>query len=468
MSLLIGSSAPQDYKLDYIYYNISIENNSSALSFIPAEFSETKTDNYLNGDTSDWLATIVRFRVPTTSVPIMFWKNNTYYLTIQTPDGTNYPVGPPPQPVQYYAQTTAKTAPYNTAVFSFTAILKSINDALNTVWSTIPVGNANMNQVPEISPGVPIPAPFFSLDSATQLLSLTVPDIGEYAPIGVRSWYTLNAPPAIPLTSTWKIIFNTALYQLMPSFPALFLKSPNSGNPTPYDNRDYVLSIDINPYNIYDSAAIPTINYDHIKITQEFSTIYKFNQLTSIFVTTNKIPVVREYIGNPTFAENVQTPGNGSNVIINSPIFLDFEPNATDIFTRNYFQYVTTYPRYVNLLQRDGLKEIDLAFHWVGNVSNGEVYPLYLSPGDTLSCKIQFSRRSTLIRVSKHESSQLGGAVFNSTSMLNTINPEPIMGSYTTYNPSWTQSQRQRKGGGQKYSDSDDHQKVVKRRPKKY
>jgi hypothetical protein len=428
-------TAQSTSKVDYIYYDVILENNNENLNFVNASFSQTLQDNVISGDTSEWMTTITRFRIPTTSIPILYWQNNYYYLTIQDPAGNNYQ-----QPVQYISQSNNNNV---AGIYSFTSIVQMINNTLTAIWASIPV------------PPNPNP-PFIDLNESTQLLSLVFPANDAMT----EPWFANQNAPATP---SWKLMMNFPLFQLMPSFPSRFLKFPP--NNTLMDNIDYIINTYQFPGNFYPhpSSQFPSLDYDQLIVTQEFTTIYKFNQLTSIFVTTNRIPVVRENIGNAQLSATSSVQTIGLNALQTLPIFMDFEPNATSVFSRNYFQYNAVYPRYVSMLQQNSLKEIDLSFYWVGNYANGEIYPIQLAPGDSLTCKIQFLKRSVLVRSileeqdmsNRYKGSGVSDFRWSSSSGLNPINPSPAEGN--RYNSGFDYSRNMQsvsfpKEGGKKKS----------------
>jgi hypothetical protein len=337
-----------------LYLNVLVVNDSP--NFIRAAISETRTTPILVTPNKYKMA-IVRFSVPTTSLPIFNFKSN----PDNTPNNTFYSVT-----LTYGSQVSLayvnylteeylniKTQPPN-PVYSFNNFILMVNTALVTAFTGLT--------------GIPGTAqpPYFTYTASTGLLSL-------YCSQEFIDFY--------PFTNTGIIhlYMNIELFSYFDGFNVNFL-GVNSVNGldvkfviTKTGNNDQQ-RLNNPTTNIY-----PIISTGYV-MTCEFDNVSFWATLRQLIFQSSTLPVV------PEFYQSNKPSGAGS---VTQSILTDFEPIIQrSIDSRAYQQYQAQLYRYIDLVGTDPLKSIDFNINW--SDANGNVYPLYLAPFQTMSIKILF------------------------------------------------------------------------------
>jgi hypothetical protein len=313
-----------------IYYNINIKNETQE-RIIPS-FDVNRVQPILNNP-SDYELAIVRFSIPLTSIPLFFFKNDAYKLSLKI--GANSYT----QPMIWLP---------NNAVYDDKAIydVQHLLDMINNAWALAFTTLKNDNTVLSTKP------PFMSFSNLTDLITLNVPQ--TY------------------LTDNIEIYTNTLMHRQIHNFYDYFNESANVGDL----NYKFIIQ------DLYDNnRVINGINYYYF--TQQFSSIASLSELRSIQVFTDSIPVNKELIG--------------SQLNKTASFLTDFEPIESNTFSSNgLFQFFPKGPlRYIDLLSVEPMNRINLNVKWTS--INRDVETYYLEPSEEISMKLLFRKKQNLI-----------------------------------------------------------------------
>ncbi len=381
---------------DHIYFNVSINNNSS-VSVKIAQASIQRSVAIIDNP-SDYYCSIIRFTVPLQQIPIFIFQDSLYSVTISN-GATDFQTIL--SYVPSYTPVLAPTYPESRFVYSYQQFLDSINNALSASF---------------IASGLAGTAPYMIYNPETALISLVAPA-------------TFHNAGQTDENQTIKVWFNTNLWVFFSNFEKIF----NGYVPQTWNTNGKNFNIIIKP-NGTNNFSIPA---DHggplagLQMSQEFSSLYNWNILRNIVFTTNTIPIRSEGIpsvvnppwnnsitynvgdsvtynnnqfasllnnnvGNqpdqsPTFWQINQLSGVSSSSL---PILTDFQllqdkgPEG-----RSYAQYFPSSEyRLVDLMGNRPLTEIDLQIQWQDR--NLNLYPIYINPLDSADIKIMFRKKS--------------------------------------------------------------------------
>lgn len=341
---------------DHIYVNVAIVNNDPA-NVILAQTNSNRTTAIVDNP-SDYYMSVVRFTIPLQQVPLFTFIDNLYTVTISNA-GTDYQTTLLYVPFYTSNIIPTPTSPENRLVYSYQQFLDSINDALRTSFT---------------ASGLPGASPYMTYDPVTQLISLIAP-----ATFHDTAFTDQNQPI--------KVWFNTPLWSFFSNFQKLF----NGYTPTAVNTNGKNFNIIIKPtgdneITIPASFGGPLAG---LKMTQEFFSLFNWNDFRSLVITTNSIPIRAEIIPSGLIANNGKSGVNAGY----RPVLTDFEllfEKAGD--TRGFAQYTPTAEyRLIDLIGTTPLTNIDLQF-WYQN-KNLELFPLYISPLQSLDVKILLRKK---------------------------------------------------------------------------
>lgn len=336
-----------DYGEENVYYNIRIENDQEVP--INANFSENRVQPILDKPDHYELA-VVRFTIPAYAIPIMFFRDDTgeykdeFYSITMSYDGHDEN-----ERLIFIPNDdgTPDIYPGKKAIWFYQELVDSLNNALSTAFT-------NMKIAKPLAP--PTEAPFMTFDPVTQLFSL-------YA----EQLYDTDS-----LTPTIEIFMNPILFKL---FSTLRVIERDVAVP-PYFEKNFQLVIKNNKLNTTTYNA-----KDYYIMTQDNTTLYLWNDLQTILFETNTIPI------NPEF---LSTQNNTVRRVIT-----DFEP-LSDVSSHQVIQFYPQGPlRYYDLKSNYPLNQLDLRVLWAD--SKQRTFPVKLTNGDVLTCKLLFRKRGDKI-----------------------------------------------------------------------
>lgn len=164
----------------------------------------------------------------------------------------------------------------------------------------------------------------------------------------------------------------------------------NSTSPTFPDGKNAQYRIydrHINWYNPPDKVpSSPPLYYQMI---QDFPVLNQWASFKSLILTTNTLPINREYISVDT---SLPGSSSGSN-IVSLGILKDFIPLLSEgQVAKTSVDYVADTPKLINILTNRPINKLDLEVSWQDNFGN--IRPLTLGPLGQMSVKLGFYHRS--------------------------------------------------------------------------
>ena len=322
-----SSTIPDD--ADQIYYNVRINGEPDKLTI--AKYSENRVVPILQNP-SDYELAIVRFSVPTTQIPMFFWENDTWGITL------SYGVDNYFEYLQFIPNSFAN--PKDT-IYVPQEFVDSVNQAFTSIFSTLKTAH------PAILSTAP---PVMTYDPITDLLTLNVQQ--NYVVDGV------------------KIYFNSALNTLMYSFQNIFTEYPPS-------NKVYEIVVadrgGLNTGTLGGQASY--------LMKQEFPTTFTWSTFSKLIFETSSVPVVREL--------------DGAQKDVTSARLTDFNVPSGVRYNRDPLIFYPQGPlRYISLNSKYPLNRIDLQIFWQNK--DGTNYPIYLTSSEDASVKILFRKKQSL------------------------------------------------------------------------
>ena len=324
----------------HIYYNIDIRKppdyESKNLPY-QAEFNETRVEPILKKP-SDYELAVVRFSIPSQNIPIFLWKENSLSVSIKYLTSVFTVI------LQFIPNSPGGSYDYyGPSIWNYQDLIDSINAGLLSSFNSFVAGTPSFV-------GKPILPPYMTYTAQTELCSLVAPV--EYD---------------TTITNPVYIYFNNNLANY---FPAL----QNFGTADATLNK-WIRVKD----NFNNRSTIGGNNY--YTITEEYNTLFLWNDLQKIVLETDTIPVNNELLGSQT---------NKTRKIIT-----DFEP-LSSINDRSAIQF---YPqgalRFYDLVSNYPLTNMNVKIYWADKA--GVQYPIYLNDTDNLTIKLYFKKKGIMV-----------------------------------------------------------------------
>ena len=324
-----------------VYYNIRIENKEE--TFKQAIFRSTKVQNIISNPNEYELA-VVRFSVPSYNIPVYFFNDDVLSFTFGVEiEGKEYVAS---RPFEYILKRIPQLYGRKT-LWSYNEMIDIMNTTLEDLFEDLKTAVEDDGK--DLPDGITTP-PFFIFDPTTRLISYHIED----------GWVDEDAVPVVD----WYC--SPEVQRLFPTFVFLY----NGGAP---DDLKYQFS-PVERYfnkNTYEGV-------EYLVMVQDSPTLYLWSPLKTIQFQTQSIPV------NPEFLPSVNNAF--------SRVITDFEAPSDDP-SRQPIQFFPQGPlRYYDLKSNYGLRDIDLVVEWVD--CDGTPYPVYLTKGDILTCKLLFRRKT--------------------------------------------------------------------------
>ena len=355
---------------DNIYVNVIINGNNPTYNTDPlvaasgeggvlAEYKTTKSQAYLDKP-SDYYCSVTRFAIPLQYVPITIMP---IIPNQADPDkstilfGILYKGVHTSLYVEYFPdnlfQAPVQDKPIQVItpyyyIYSYSHMIQMFNETLKQLW----VSSTLAADFPLLVP------PYFYLDTSTQLISIVVPNV--FVDPSIASLY-----------------FNNSTLNYIDGFHLSFY-----GNNQQY-GEDNVFIFENIPQYYYPTPGIPSTPQYYV-YTQDYTTLYNWNSLRKLLISTNTIPISNEII----------PPNRNGDAFASYPIITDFivpSSNAGD--TRSVAIYnPTAQYRLVDMSGDNPLSTIDLRILW--SDINGNLYPLFIPQNQQASIKLAFFRKS--------------------------------------------------------------------------
>ena len=322
---------------DHLYYNIAIKANQQNKGI--AVFDDNRTEEILKNP-SEYEIAVLRFSVPSQSIPIFLWKDKNFYITLEYNNQLFYKnlVWFPNSPGTGYDY-------YGNAVWNYNDFIQSINigflDCFNQLKTVYPL------------------APF------------TLPPKMVYNPATTLNSIYVEPSYESNLLNPIKIWFNEQLGAYFPAFQNF--GTVDLINPLGLRIK-HILIIK----NLTNIATIETVNY--IYSEEEFSTLFLWSDFKTLVFETD-LPVITE--------------SQGAQVNKYRRVLTDFEPYDA-INDRSSIQYTPAgLPRFYDLISSYPLNRVSIRVLWENKA--GDFFPIRLNGFDILTVKLYFKRKGQMI-----------------------------------------------------------------------
>jgi hypothetical protein len=361
---LYNKASVQSGGSDNVYVNLEIYNSTNQL--INADFNQTFNQNVLERP-SDYELSIVRFSSPGTNIPIFIFNTTSNYYTVTLSDATgNY------QASLALIREDFRDPASTNYIFSYQNFVNMVNVAFAKAYAALLVGN----------PGTTAPSPpFMTFNPTEDVLRISYPQTGY-------SKQVFSATGATDSAGT-KVYMNASLFGYFESFPSRYYGGGQlAGKDVQllvYDDGDNNLVVGVAGTNgVYKSTTNPNLPMGpYYMMEQDYSTLYLWNDFSSIVITSNTIPVNKEYLPKINGQVNVQ------------PILTDFQPNVqSGPDAKSTLQYLPSGEyRVIDLVSDAPLNQFQFSVYWTDHTQT--LYPLKLSPSDYVSIKILFRKKGS-------------------------------------------------------------------------
>ena len=377
--------------LDVVNNNLSADTDAPIL-----RFEETRNQPFLDGNSSDYFCTIIRFSIQTgNSLPVfiprietgqtdvnktvykitMTW--GTYSTTISVPYSSNdltAPIPLTPNDVQDLSSTYYFVYNIQNVVEMLNAgFTKAVAELLKLMGYIPPKVPPDPNAAPiptVIQAFLAATAPFFELDTNTNRLVINVDALFVKSTIGS---YTGN------------IYINTRLYEMLSGLNCTLVTTSGDAN--------YL--VNTNSYNPKSYKDEMDVYHTMYQMPQEISSVPMWNPIASIVFCSSMIPVVPTNTSpaktySDVWSTNLISTGNNSNL---TNIITDFEIpiSETNQYRPVIFYSPTAEYRLVDMHSTLNLNRVDITVFWKTHF--GEFIPLRLPAGCSAHIKIMFRHR---------------------------------------------------------------------------
>jgi hypothetical protein len=370
---------------DIIYYNLTIDSNSTGLNNTSIASIIAQNSYPILNNPSEYYGSIIRMSTPQFEIPNSYFdayvdpntglvpdvNQGVYQFTVQwgsiTASGVITSIVSNTQYVRWIQQDfTASPIPQNNQpltpsnyyyIYSYETIINLWNIALATAYAQI------QPQVQNLVAGAP---PFFTYDATTQLISLYSPQAySEYTSNGGNFLQVFANGILEPYINGFKYFaFNDLVKRALFNIQSF----PNQSTP-------------INQVTLNNTV--------YLRMTQQFQSLAYMNTLRSIQVTTS-MPVTQEnfYVGQGT---NVL----GQNLLLSS-ILTDYIPdlsqgNQAGVASAQFIYNANSLYRIFCLTSNTPLYNFSCAIYW--SDKNGNTWPLQIFTNQQISIKFMFIKK---------------------------------------------------------------------------
>lgn len=327
---------------DIVYLNINIKGSSNPDKFIDAIYNENRTVPILDNP-KDWIVGMIRFVAPSYNIPIFKWSTQ-YPQPLEDPNlvvyfrFNNILVS---STVKYITKTTIPLE-FGRVIWNYTDFLTMINVAIADAFALIQ-GVAGWNPL--------IKCPRLVLDSTTNLISL-------------------YSDALMATGSGIDLIFSNLLYSYFPSF------STKENTLIILNKYLYILNINNNIIN-----NVTYLGVAGYAMLQEYSTLSLWSGVDKLLFISNTIPVDTEL--------------DGGQLNIQSRVIFDFVIDNSQLNDGTAIIYNSQgNQRWYNLLSSFPMKQTDISVRIL--FKDGTTFPLRLLSTDTLTCKLQFVKKTSM------------------------------------------------------------------------
>ena len=336
-----GNISSSESDLDHLYYNGYLYNDSDTTPLV-CSFQDNRSQALLE-NASDWVASVIRFQIPSSSIPIFIFQDYKYVMGL-TYSGSTYTA-----PVTY----TSNGYPLvqgQEYVWSVDQFLRSCNAALAVATSSLTTAFPGLASTITFSPYITYSPTdqLFRMNASVNPFDNSVYAVGTGSPgVGIL----MNSL----LWTKFFITFQT-VYSQTTNYEQIYMSSN---------------------YGQYLSNGILSVPTD-VECVGNWSDL-----LQLVLISCNL----------PTRSEGIPPPPGFAGSSLNQQVkqIGDFEPpaNATDAIDALAYNYLPTGQfRWVDLVGNGKLNTIDAQAYWKDRT--GLLHPIYLLPHENFTIKILF------------------------------------------------------------------------------
>ena len=375
--------------LSHLYYNISIKNTgdqSTLTPYIPAFYSEQLAEPILNNGANQYQMTVNRFSIPSSLIPIQIIPiinnqndiNKTIYsVTIEIASISTqvYLSWIPesiyanqlPLPPNQTLTGTQQVTPYY-YLYDFNKFISILNQAVSDAITT----NPNYNSAT-------MSLPFFELNS-----DLTISLIAD-------SNFNFSNP-----SFSSRLYMNNALSQVLSSFFVDYINIGDSfGKDVLFIIQDLGTNLIQKPY-----ADPTTYTYPPtwVRMSQEYSSLADFNNITRLVFTSSTLPIRSEFtplsIPFGQVSSNLVNNTAPSYTSIVTDFALSSSNSGVDNLAGNLVYTASgNNCRMIDLLSQSSINIIDLNIYFVDTYDN--LYPLLIPFNNSVNIKLEFRLKAS-------------------------------------------------------------------------
>lgn len=339
------------------YQNFSLTNNNTLP--ILAEIVDARDSPILDNPT-EWEMSVVRFQVNGDLIPLFIPIIPNPLFPLRTNMSITLSFGG--SFFQEYINVTADEV--KGGIYYYSQYLDHLNDASAAAFALL---KAAFPGVTATSP------PYFALNPVTQLISIYVQDV-----------YLRTNPGSI------SIGINQYLQAIL-DFPFAQFNSYNTpfGNDYIIDIHDHAPLLPVPPRPNY-PIGISTVTGNVIQVSQEFPTLHLWDNIKSIILLTNLIPIVRETLPNtPTIDQNNNISNNSLTILTD----FDIVKNANEPRPSIIQYFPSAEYRMISMNQSNPYRVSDIRCQYQDY--SGNIYPIYLPNMTNFSGKIMYRHKIT-------------------------------------------------------------------------
>ena len=359
--VIIKTKIPRLNYRQFKYYNMIIDNPIQRLGagdevdrlniMRPAKLNITNSDPILDKP-NEYELSVVRFKIPS-SVPLFIFDTRNLDPTVFQIQITYTYYGETfENPQRFTEQGTIKYENFNGENYPYTYGMNYIQHFL-TIVNNVVENIETLLRLEVEARDIPYPIfinPVFLYDTDSDLLILKIDKDFQNNNLELRMSKPLHRTFFQTIPARINDNIDDAFRPILRFLPVLFT----------YNSIEDIIQTE----------------EQFIRITSEFPIGALFNQIKEIIFESDTIPVGAEYI---------QSSNNQQRRIVS-----DFTPEQ-DIGSRQYYTYSPPIYRFYDLLATDPMYNMDIQIFI--SYTTGEVYPLYLQPGEVATIKFMFKKK---------------------------------------------------------------------------
>ncbi len=355
--VIVKTKVPKLNYRQFKYYNMIIDNPIQRIEgdidrinvMRPAKLNITNSDPILDKP-NEYELSVVRFKIPS-SIPLFIFDTSNLDPTVfQLQISFTYFDGLDVK--YYYVNKTIEYENFNGENYPYTYGINYIQHFLTIINQAIDNAGDDIRDKLETE-GIPVPSfnvPLFKYNTDSDLIVLQIDKDFQGNQFELRMSKPLHRTFFQTLPVRIYDIIDDTFRPILQFLPVLFIQS---------SLEDFIQTEE--PF---------------ITITSEFPVGALFNQIKEIIFESDTIPVGAEYI---------QSSNNQQRRIVS-----DFTPEQ-DIGSRQYYTYSPPIYRFYDLLATDPMYNMDIQIFV--SYTTGEVFPLYLQPGEVATIKFMFKKK---------------------------------------------------------------------------